>query len=76
MLENFAHDEYNVIDADSPEFASYADRDAVDGVPFVIIRDSAGRAGFAKAGIVGAEEMRSFIARHSARQPFNLRKSK
>lgn len=75
MKKSFFDNEYRIINVGSKEFDSYDLRGDVDGVPFVVVRDEAGKIKYARGGVHDGTELRK-IERRQPAEPFNLRLAK
>ena len=59
MKEAFFDDEFTVVNAESKEFASYADAElAKEGVPCIVVRGEDGVVRFAHNGMMEAADLR------------------
>jgi predicted thioredoxin/glutaredoxin len=74
MRKSFFDDEYRIVGIASPEFESLDCKDAVVGVPFIIVRGQDGRAKYKEVGLHDGTELRKIERRIP--EPFNLSKQK
>lgn len=74
MKKSFFEDEYRIVGVGSPEFECLDCKEAVDGVPFIIVRGQDGRAKYAKVGLHDGTELRKIERRIP--EPFNLSRQK
>lgn len=75
VSKSFSEHEYRIIQFGSPEFQSLTEKEIVDGVPFVIVRDQSGTAKYAALGLHEDTELREIDRRESI-VPFNLRRQR
>jgi glutaredoxin len=71
MQDAFYHDEYRIIHIDSTEFQKYTDKEIVDAVPFIIVRDEDGNIKHANKGQLEAIKIRRIM--NSEGNTFNLK---
>ena len=73
MSRSFFAGQYRIIRVGSPEFDAYPDKDIVDAVPFVVIREDEGAIKYASRGVHDGTQLWK-IVRQEPTEPFNLRR--
>jgi glutaredoxin len=74
MQDAFWHDEYRIINIDSTEFQKYNDKELIDAVPFIIVKDDDGSIKYADRGQLEAIKIRRIM--NSESPVFNLKMAK
>lgn len=73
MQKSFFADEYRIIKVGSVEFDILPEKDEVDAVPFVLVRDDGGSVRYARKGVHDGTALRKIYRGHTT-EPFNLRR--
>lgn len=73
--KSFFSDEFRVVKLGSTEFERLEEKEIVDGVPFVVVRDMLGAVKYAAKGVHEGTELRK-IDRSEPVAPFNLRRQR
>jgi len=74
MQKSFFKDEFRIINAASPEFQNFDQRDSVQGFPFVVVRGPMGGVKYSGLGVHDGTQLRKIERRTT--EPFNLRKDR
>lgn len=70
MKEAFDYDEYRIINIESPEYQKLDDKDAIDAIPFIFVREENGHLKYAQKGMLPAIKLRRILNAEVA--PYNL----
>ena len=73
MKKSFFEDEFRIINVSSPEFENFDQREKIDGVPFIVVREDSGKVKYASPGVHDGTLLRKIERRTEV---FNLKRER